>query len=147
MNSAPTRWDALLARLAAATPELGAVVEAVVIIAAALRRRPRKESPRATIARREGRRLIAFPQYLVHETVSDEWVALDVETHPPLMKAGTWTADGSIVVVEAGDGDARFEWSWREVASGLAAALHALPSRARAPKAMRCPHCRKEFVS
>lgn len=146
MNSAPTRWDALVACLASPNPELGAVLEAVVIIAAALRRRPRKESPRATIARREGRSLTAFPQYLVHETVSDGWVALDLETHPPVMEAGTLTADGSIVVVETGDGDARFEWSWREVADGLAAALRALPPRARPPKAVRCPHCRKEFV-
>ena len=146
--SAAKNAEALLARLGSDTPDLDAIVAAVVIVAVALRRRPRRDSPRATIARRDGRRLTAFPQYLVHETASDVWVALDVEAHPPVLKV-TWNATGSIVVDEIDpgdrDSDAAFDWSWREVADGLASALRALPPSARKPKPTRCPNCRKEF--
>lgn len=141
--------DALLARLASDTPDLDAILKAAAIVAASLRRRPRRESPRVTIAERDRRRLRVFRRCVLHETI-DDWIVASVEQHPPAFHE-TWTADGSIVVAEIDrDGDesnnTTFEWRWREVADGLSAAIRALPSRARIPKPTRCPYCHKEFV-
>ncbi len=149
MAGAAKSTEALLKRLESDTPDRDSILVAVVIVAMALRRMPRSGSPRLVIAQRDGRRLTAFPRHLVHETI-DEWIVASLEQHPPVMKA-TWTASGSVVVDEIdpdNDGDnndTTFEWTWREVADGLASELRSLSSRTRPRKAVCCPNCRKEF--
>lgn len=147
--SSVKKIEALVVVLRGATPDPAAIDEAISILVTYVAKLPRKSrvlaygelhlaesaAPRRWLsANRRGLRhgvLCARPGEFYWAMVGDVSGVYDAYTN----------GAGGVTIPE----DGGFTWPWSVLAPALADAIAALPSRARTPRPVTCPHCQREF--
>jgi hypothetical protein len=159
--SAAKNIEALITVLDGSTPDLSAIDESLTLLGVLLHHQSKRDYRALRLLDRDGRTLVLGNrgEALVHQgrtTDGDTRGAIVASrdnggriTIPAAFRDAS--KDGAIVIPASSatynglPHDAGYRWPWAELALALSSALRALPSRARTPRPIACPHCHREF--
>lgn len=145
MSAQPER-EVLMTALASPTPDLGALVWAVALVAAALARAKKSKREPVLIAHGdEGVSLRIYPKGgLVHDAFADDLRVL-IRVDRPEVSEGVWDESEAAFCVTHADG-ASFRWPWALVASGVSEALRNTVPQSKSRKPILCSECGKRII-